>query len=612
MERKNKLIQFNNSDKKFLLIFFSLFIFFTTLFLLPYCLFLFLGPNFDEQVLENTTKTYTFKNAAVATDNMICSEVGKNIMEKHGGNAIDASIGSTLCLGVLQQFASGLGGGGTSMVYIKEENKVYHYDFREWAPRAATTNMYSKDPINAGYGGLSIAIPGEILGLWQMWKDHGSVNWEILFEEPIQLAEESIVGPLLADRLQEYKLGIFSSKSLRSIFAPNNILLKEGDILKQPALANTLRKLSIDPKSLYDGDLAKDFIDDLKDTESIITAQDLLDYMDGVRSTENDEVLTGVNVKEPLRFWYQGYEFFVGKPPYSGGVVMGLVMNLLENLNLGKLGFDNQLTDHWIIEAFKFGFSDRNAIGDPDFVEKIDYYIEQMLSKNHAGVLRRKFNNQTTYPPEHYVDLLDENVESLYDSGTTHLSVVDEHKNMVALTSTINGGFGSFILSEKLGLVYNNEMADFSSPNQTDIWGLPPSQSNFIKPFKKPTSSMSPTFIFKDDLPFMTIGGSGGSKIITAVIESVLNVIDFDMNIGDAIATPRFHCQNTGDVQVENEFPESKIQELKNTHHIVVQKGINSTLANVQGIVLSYDRENSETFLNAASDWRKKGVPAGY
>lgn len=229
-----------------------------------------------------------------------------------------------------------------------------------------------------------------------------------------------------------------------------------------------------------------------------------------------------------------------------------------------------------------------------------------MLSKKHAATLRQQFSSTTTYPPAHYVDLNKGETRLIDDHGTSHLSVVDEDGNAVSLTSTVNLEFGSKVLSVRTGIVLNDEMDDFSSPNQINEFGLPPSEANYIAPFKKPLSSMTPTIVLLNDELYMVVGGSGGPKIITATSQVLLNVLSFNMTIGDAISRPRCHDQLTGPTSVEYYYSKSFVSFLEATNHDVVVYPQNKTVGCVQGIVVTQDG------LEAASDWRKKGTPSGY
>ena len=425
-----------------------------------------------------------------------------------------------------------------------------------------------------------------------MWSRHGRTPWTELLEPVIPLAEKSLVGSLLAQRIQEKKASILGFPGLRDVFAPGGVLLVEGDYVYQTALANTLRSVQDDPMNFYFGQVAKDMVSDIKNATGIITEEDFSYFWNN-----------GVFVRPPVTSYYQGYKVFGAGPPYTGGLITAMTLNLIEPFDFGLMTNESSLAQHYMIEAWKWAYSDRMAIGDPTFSD-MDDVIEAMTSKDHAAVLRRQFNPDTTYPPNHYADLVPDEI-SLNDHGTSHLSVMDSDGNVVALTSTVNLSFGSKILSPKTGVVMNNEMDDFSSPNQTNYFGQPPSEANFILPHKKPISSMCPTLVMRNGLPYISIGGSGGTIIPTATIQSLLGVLVWGEEVGQAIGNPRCHNQNTGETTAEEAYPLDFVEFLRETNHVVYVT--NETLAAVQGIVV-----NPEGGLSAASDWRKQGIPAGY
>ena len=348
-------------------------------------------------------------------------------------------------------------------------------DFREVAPANASKNMFvdSADPTADSVGGLSIAVPGEIAGLEYLYKNFGSGNvaWADLFQPAIELAKSSIVSPLLAQRIQENKQYILQFPGLESVFAPGGTLLQEGDTLLQPALANTLATIAAKGAvEYYTGSIAVNITNDVAAVGGIVTMDDMAWFWEN-----------GVRVSEPLSTFFQGFEIIGAAPPF-GGVCNALALNLLEAFNLPLMGATSDLAQHWIVEAFKFAFSDRMAEGDPQF-NAMDEVVAAMTSKKHASYLRQRFNASTTFPFENYLDLV--GGPPVDDKGTSHFSVIDPNGMAIALTTTVNTAFGSKILSPSTGIVLNDEMADFSSPNATNVFGLPPTDANFIVPYKK-------------------------------------------------------------------------------------------------------------------------------
>jgi len=529
-------------------------------------------------------------NGAVAADNPVCSQVGVEIL-KEGGNAIDAAISTGLCQGVLNPFASGIGGGGVMMIHLANNTQIL-WDFREMAPATAYKEMYVSNPGLSLNGGLAVAVPGELKGMALMFQLYGSgnVSWYRLFEPAINFTRYGYpVQKLLAQRIQETRNAILNYPGLKSIFTNNNgELLQEGNLYKNPNLANTLELVATQGvDAFYNGTLTQTMVDEINAAGGNISVNDFQNY-------------TPVQ-REIIPWYWLGYKFLGAYPPYSGGAVMGLTFNILELYNFATLGY-NANTLHLMIESWKFGFADRMTLGDPNFVN-VSQNVEIMIDKDHASYLRPKITPGITHSPPYYRDLAIG--ESIFDSGTTHISVVDVDRNAVAFTTTINTGFGSKILGLNSGVLFNNEMDDFSSPNSSNYWDFPPATANFIVPWKRPLSSMSPTIIYKNEKPYIITGASGGSRIITAVQQVIFNIISFGLNIKAAIDKPRMHCQLIPPtVQVEVDFPATYVNELKTFGH---NFSTISEAANVQAILI-----DDSNMLYAASDKRKLGAPAGY
>lgn len=556
------------------------------------------SPDDDDtpDVPEPKADTYAFASAAVASDNEQCSRVGAEILQK-GGNAVDGAISTALCLGVLQQFASGIGGGGVAVIRFAN-GSVHHVDFREVAPAAATKDMYDGRPDSAIVGGLAVAVPGEVAGLEYLKLRFGSptLPWSELVEPAKELAEYSEVGELLAARLMENKNFVLGFAGLRSVFAPDGKLLTEGEALRQPALAATLDAIAKNgAKAFYEGPVAEAIVNASVAAGGILTADDLKQYYE-----------SGVQAREALSWFYQGVQVIGSHPPFAGGVCMAQILNVLEMYNMPRLGSQSGVGAHWLVESMKLAFANRMAVGDPAFVANVDTeVVPAMMSKGHAAYLRQRLAENTTFAPPHYVDLTEELVAQIHDHGTSHISVVDEHGNAVALTTTVNTAFGSKILDERTGIVLNDEMADFSLPNISNVFGLPPGQANFVEPGKRPLSSMSPTIVLENGKLRMVVGGSGGPTIITATTQVLLNVIAYGMSVGDAITSARLHNQLTSDTRTEELYSPELVTALRNRRHVVEEKV--SPIASVQSVVVEPDGS-----LTAASDWRKLGKPAGY
>ncbi|KAF1743330.1 hypothetical protein MXB_3272 [Myxobolus squamalis] len=457
---------------------------------------------------------HKYKHGAVASDQMNCSEIGSQIL-KENGTAVDAAIATVFCLGVLNMHSSGIGGGGVMIVHNPNSNSHISkrsenfesvvYDYREVVPKQLESVLNVSDPKLLAMGGLSIAVPGEIAGLYMAWKDHGKLPWKRLVDPAIKFARE---GFTMHTRLWEatnfMKSFILSDEGLESLLFINGTVRPKYSYLKNPELADTLEKISLDPMSFYDGSLAEDIVNDIKNVSGLITLEDLKNYKVKKRNTIDLKLGNGLVIK--------------AAPPPFGGIIVEFILNILQGYNFTKLNFNSDestaLTYHRIIEAMKFGFAKRTLLGDPDFMDQ--QYLNQLLhnltDKNYGESIRSRIaeitQNESYYDPSYI---------SLNDHGTTHISVYASDGSAVSITNSINIWFGSGYRSLKTGITYNNHIDDFSIENRTNAYLLKPSPINNIQPFKRPFSSMSPMFIMNNDKLFMILGGSGGTRIITSV-----------------------------------------------------------------------------------------------
>lgn len=524
-------------------------------------------------------------------------------MRDLGGNAVDAAVASCLCIGVLNSFSSGIGGGGVMLLRTADGTSEI-IDFREVAPSAATKNMYQNKSIEASrVGGLSVAVPGELAGLEYSWRRHGSgrVSWSDLILPSSRLARNFTVSPLLARMIAETP-EMMTDPGLRSVFAPDGILKTTGDTVSNRRLAETLERVATDGASAFysrDSTLAQQIAADIQQAGGIITVEDLQNYYN-----------SSVQVRKPVKGFYRGMEVLSAGPPF-GGACLIMVLNLIEAYNLPLLGPLAQAY-HWLAEAFSFAYADRMGLGDPHFVNTHNL-TEAMLSKAHAAYLRRRLRADKTFPYTHYEDQVPL-TNPVDDQGTTHISVVDPQGNAVSMTSTVNLVFGSKVMSPGTGVLFNDQMDDFSIPGRSNAFDLPPSEANFIKPGKKPLSSMSPTIILKDCQLYLIIGASGGSRIITGILQALLNVVDFSQDLYTAVSRARMHHQLLPtSVYTENGFSPEVIQGLQQRGHQLDEMG---GIAVVQAILVSDSTTNNETeakqIIYAVSDPRKHGSPAGF
>ncbi|KAF7217046.1 glutathione hydrolase 1 proenzyme isoform X2 [Nothobranchius furzeri] len=534
-----------------------------------------------------------YLKAAVAADAGPCSEVGRDILLK-GGSAVDAAISSSLCVGLMNAHSMGIGGGFFITIFNSKTGQIETIDARETAPRNATKDMFGNNADLSKTGGLAIAVPGEIRGYELAHSRHGKLPWKELFQPSIEIAEKGFpLGRALAIALSKNKDTIIKDTALCEVFCgANGDVLKENETIKFLKLAETYRKLAENGAGeFYEGQTSQNLIKDIQAKGGIITMEDLKDYVPVL-----DENPLRVNVGE--------YTMVVPNAPASGPV-LSLILNILRGYNLSAESVSTPekkiLTYHRILEAFRFAYARRSVLGDRNFLNITDF-IQNITSSSYADATREKITDETTHPINYY-----EPEFWIPDNhGTAHLSVVSEDGSAVAITSTINHMLGSKVLSRSTGILLNNEMNDFSSPNITNGFGVPPSPNNFIKPGKRPMSSMCPTILFnKNNQVKMVVGASGGTQITTSVVLVILNVLFFDYDLNRAVTEPRVHNQLSPNYSVfEPEFDKGIVEGLIKKNHET--KLLTSTGAVVQAVV------RYENGLRAQSDPRKWAYAAGY
>jgi len=540
-----------------------------------------------------------YSNAAVAAESETCSQMGKDILLL-GGNAVEAAITTDICVGIMHCFATNVGGGGV-MIVRKPNGKVEILDFREAAPAASTYDMYSSNEWSSLEGPLASGVPGSFKGYSEAYKKYssGEVTWEQLITPAAELAANFPVDSFLAKNLVEKENYIMADPGLSSVFAPNGVLLTEGENCQWTSLSTTLIAISKDETVdvFYNGVLGENLIADMKeiDSDSIMTTQDLSDYT--------------VVERDPVVSFYRGFEVFGAPPPFTGGAIVAQGLNIIEQYNFPLMG-DGPLTQHYLIQSMLFGYADRTGMGDPANpynVNMMTDIIDVMATKTHAATLRPKISDNTTYPVDHYFDLT-QPASVVEDHGTSHFSVVDDKGYSVGLTSTINWGFGAKYMSPSTGLIMNNEMDDFSTPGRDNGFGYPPSESNYPGPGLRPASSMTPTIITKNEDVLFVGGASGGSRIISATYQTIVNFMDLNWNLYDAVNRPRLHDQWMPDeVNFETGYPSSWMEELGSSFGYNTSQVEGASF----GVVQSIARQDDGTWL-AACDRRKNGSPAGY
>ncbi|XP_051132107.1 glutathione hydrolase 3 isoform X2 [Andrographis paniculata] len=461
-------------------------------------------------------------HAVVAADDGRCSEIGISILQ-NGGHAVDAAVATALCLGVVSPMSSGIGGGGFMVVRSSAASGAVAIDMRETAPAAASQNMYKDNAESKYEGPLSMGVPGEIAGLHSAWSRYGRLPWKALFEPAIKLAKDGFfISPYTASKLSNNADKIMRDPGLRGVYAPNDILLKSGDICHNVQLGITLEAIAEQgPAAFYNGTVGERLIKDVAKAGGIVTMDDLRRYR--------------VNVVDAVTVNTMGYTIYGMPPPSSGTLGLSLVLNILDSYG-SRDAAEGPLGLHRMIEALKHMFAVRMDLGDPAFVD-ITKTVSEMLSPAFARKIRERILDNTTFPPEYYMHRWSQ----LRDHGTSHFCVVDMERNAVSLTTTVNYPFGAGVLSPSTGIVLNNEMDDFSVPADVTPDALPPAPANFIRPNKRPLSSMTPLIVLKDNQLAGVIGGSGGLDIIPGVVQVFLNHFILGMEPLAAVENARIY-----------------------------------------------------------------------
>jgi gamma-glutamyltranspeptidase/glutathione hydrolase len=506
----------------------------------------------------------------VVSDSELATQAGMETLDR-GGNAIDAAIATAFALAVVDQAASGIGGGGFMMIYDAKDKRAHALDFRETAPEAARADLYLRNgkpaPSLSLTGALAVAVPGEVAGLVAAAKRFGSLPLAVLMAPAIRLATEGFpLSGSLRYAIERQAANMKKFPDLGRVFLVKDEVPPEGEVIRQPDLGQTLRSIVAEGADVfYQGWIAQAIVDTLKKEGGILTLEDLKSYKPVWR--------------EPLIGRYRKRTVITMPPPSSGGVVLIEILNVLEGHQLNNLAPNSATYLHLVAETMKHAFADRaQYLGDPDFVKAP---ISMLLSKDYAAWIRGRISSAKTYTPKYY-GLTNFKTEQ---GGTTHLSVLDRFGNAVACTLSVNTRFGSKILVPKTGIVLNNEMDDFAIHPSGNVYGLVGNDANSLQPKKRPLSSMTPTIILQGDRPELIVGAAGGPRIISATLQTILNVLDFRMPVKEAVEAPRIHHQWIPDeINVEEKVPPETKKSLERRGHAVRER---STLGIVQAILAS-------------------------
>ena len=502
------------------------------------------------------------RHGMVATEQELASNIGLNVL-KAGGNAVDAAVAIGFALAVALPNAGNVGGGGFMMVYDAKTTKAVAVDFREMAPAAASRNMYVDATTGKVIDGKSlythyaIGVPGTVAGLTHALQKWGSMPLARVMQPSIELADKGYpVSETLAKVLRQETRNMGKWDATKAIFWKNGAPMKPGDLLVQKDLAHSLRLIARDgAKAFYEGEIAHKIAADMAKSGNAMTLQDLRNYK--------------VVEREPVRGTYRGYEVVTMPPPSSGGAHLVQILNIMERWPIRDWGHNSARTVHHMAEAMKLAYADRSEyLGDPDFV-KIP--LAGLTSKKYADELAAQISPDRARSAKEIKPGKPQPYES---NQTTHFSVVDKAGNMVAVTYTLNTNFGSGIVAPGTGIMLNNEMDDFSAkPGVPNAYGLIGGDANAVAAGKRPLSSMTPTFVLKDGKPWLATGSPGGARIITTVLQQIVNGIDFGMNPAEAASQLRFHHQWTPDeLRVEKGFPVDTLNLLRQKGQNVVVK----------------------------------------
>jgi gamma-glutamyltranspeptidase / glutathione hydrolase len=556
-------------------------------------------------------------HAIVVSIDELASKAGADIMQA-GGNAIDAAVATGFVLAVVYPQAGNLGGGGFMLLRMAD-GKTHFIDFREEAPAAATAGMYLDAQGNviegaSEYGYKAIGVPGSVAGLVYAEKQYGKLTLSQVMDPAIRLAREgfALSWQEARDLREDSRLADYPES--RRIFQRNGNYYKQYEVFRQPELARTLERISRNPDDFYRGAMAQELAAAMQKGGGLLTAEDLAHYQ--------------VKERDPQRGTYRGYEIISAPPPSSGGTVLIETLNILEGYDLAKAGSRSAESVHLTAEAFRRAFFDRaEFLGDPDFTQ---LPIAQLTDKKYADAWR------ATIDPDHATASKDLQRPAIFkalgaantpqtpksqpappreSAHTTHYSVVDADGNAVAVTTTINDWFGSRVTAAGLGFLLNDEMDDFSAkPGAPNGDGLIQGAANSIGRGKRPLSSMTPTIVLKDGKLFLILGSPGSSRIITTVALAIMGVLDYGMNIQEAINAPRFHQQWMPDVlSVEAWFAPDAVNALEKMGYKIVggrSEGANGSPYWSDAECIAIDPKTNERL--GASDGRNSGKPVGY
>ena len=548
----------------------------------------------SESCLAISPKPAMAKQGMVVSEQYLASQVGADIL-RAGGNAVDAAVAVGYALAVVQPCCGNIGGGGFMLIHLVNGKDIF-LNYREKAPLAAKPDMYldakgNLIPNKSMQGYLAVAVPGTVMGLETALKKYGTMTRQVVMAPAIKLAEQGFtLSPYDIQMLDEALTNFRQQQNVAAIFLNQNHPYQVGDRLVQRDLATTLKRIAEEGETVfYRGEIAKKIVQSSQANGGILSLDDFAKYT--------------VEELAPLQCHYRGYRITSSPPPSSGGVTLCEIVGILEAYPLDYLGYHSAQGTHYVIEAMRFAFADRNnKLGDPDFVNNP---LPLLLSKAYAQQIRKKIQAYRATPSSEVNTDKPEKIST----HTTHYSVVDNKGNAVSATYTLNSFFGAGVIAGDTGFFLNDQMDDFSiKPGSTNQFGLVQNNVNGIQPGKRPLSSMTPTIVSKDGHPFLVLGSPGGPRIITSVLQTLLNVIDYGMTVQEAVDAPRYHHQWMPDsIDVEPfTFSADTTEKMAGMGYRFVGRG---TWSAVETIMID---PKSKVFYGANDNRRPDGKAVGY